>query len=210
MSDHSVSAGEIKRRDFLYVATGAFAAVGGAIALWPFIQQMEPSSDVLAAGGPLAVDVSKIDPGQQILVMWRSKPIFVVNRTAPMLATLKEPALLAKLSDPNSKAKQQPAYAENWSRSLKPEYLVLVAICTHLGCIPGFKPNKGQVDASWQGGYLCPCHGSRYDLAGRVHIAQPAPLNLPVPPYHFTDAKTLVIGENPKGSAYSLSEVETL
>lgn len=209
MSEH-VANGGVKRRDFLYIATGAVVVVGGALALWPFIDQMEPSADVLAAGGPLTVDLSKIEPGQQIMVMWRSKPMFVVNRTPEMLAALKDPALVGKLSDPQSQQMQQPAYAKNWSRSLKPQWLVLVAICTHLGCIPGFKPKKGEIDAAWEGGYLCPCHGSRYDLAGRVYAAQPAPLNLPVPPYNFADDKTLVIGDNPPGSSYSLSEIQGL
>ncbi|HEY6577904.1 MAG TPA: ubiquinol-cytochrome c reductase iron-sulfur subunit [Rhizomicrobium sp.] len=201
---------EIKRRDFIYLATGAAGAIGALFALWPLIDQMEPSSDVIAAGGPITVDVSKIPPGQQIIVLWRSRPIFVVHRTPPILEKLKTQPLLALLSDPNSQQPQQPPYAENWSRSIKPEYLVLVGICTHLGCIPGLMANPGSVGPGWPGGYLCPCHGSKYDLAGRVFKGVPAPLNLPVPPYNFAAPTKLVIGENPKGSDYSLASVKQL
>jgi len=200
----------VKRRDFLFVATGAFAGIGAVFAAWPFIDQMEPTAGVLAAGGPLTVDVSKVEPGQQIVVLWRSKPIFIVNRTPAALKELKDPSLLARLRDPDSEEMQQPPYAANWSRSAKPEYLVAVGICTHLGCIPDLKFAQGALAPDWPGGYLCPCHGSKYDLAGRVFQGVPAPLNLPVPPYHFTDAKTLVIGENPAGVAFDLGSVEQL
>jgi len=189
---------EVKRRDFLFIATGTVAAVGAAMTAWPFIDQMEPGADVLAAGGPLSVDLSKMEAGQQTLVMWRSKPIFIVRRTPANLAELKNPSLLSKLRDPESENMQQPSYAKNWSRSLKPEYLVLVGICTHLGCIPAYTPKPGSLSATWPGGYLCHCHGSKYDLAGRVFQDVPAPLNLPVPPYHFSS------------ETYSLSEIETL
>jgi ubiquinol-cytochrome c reductase iron-sulfur subunit len=201
---------ELKRRDFLYVMTGAVAAVGAAFAMWPFIDQMEPSSGVLAAGGPISVDLSGVVPGQQIVVRWRSRPVFIVNRTPPLLATLRDPALLSQLRDPHSQELQQPNYATNWSRSIKPEFLVLVGVCTHLGCIPTFTPEKGALDPSWPGGYLCHCHGSRYDLAGRVFQGVPAPYNLPVPPYHFSNATTLVLGENPPGDDFSLSSVEQI
>ncbi|MBU6299290.1 MAG: ubiquinol-cytochrome c reductase iron-sulfur subunit [Alphaproteobacteria bacterium] len=203
---------KVKRRDFLYVATSAVLGIGAALSAWPFIDQMEPSADVLAAGGPLPLDLTHVAPGQQVVVKWRSKPIFIVNRTPAVLAELKKPSLLSRLRDPNSQQMQQPAYAENWSRSIKPEYLVLVGICTHLGCIPGYKPQPGdpQLGPTWPGGYLCPCHGSRYDLAGRVFQGVPAPLNLPVPPYHFAGDASLVIGENPKGSTFQLSSVEQI
>jgi len=200
----------VKRRDFIFVATGAFAGIGALFAAWPFIDQMEPTAGVLAAGGPITVDVSKVEPGQQIVVMWRSKPIFIVNRTPAALKELKDPSLLARLRDPDSEEMQQPAYAANWSRSANPEYLVAVGICTHLGCIPDLKFAQGELSPDWPGGYLCPCHGSKYDLAGRVFQGVPAPLNLPVPPYHFSDAKMLVIGENPKGVEFDLGSVEQL
>jgi len=201
---------EVKRRDFLFVTAGALVSVGAALATWPFIDQMEPSSDVLAAGGPISVDLSSVAPGQQIVVRWRSRPVFIVNRTPPLLATLRDPALLSQLRDPLSQELQQPVYATNWSRSIKPEFLVLVGVCTHLGCIPAFTPERGALDPGWPGGYLCHCHGSRYDLAGRVFQGVPAPYNLPVPPYHFSSATTLVLGENPPGDDFTLSSVEQI
>jgi ubiquinol-cytochrome c reductase iron-sulfur subunit len=135
-----------------------------------------------------AVDMSKLAPGQQAMVFWRSRPIFVVNRPASALATLKDPKLVDQLTDPDSQEHQQPPYAENPYRSVKPEFAILVGICTHLGCIPKFFPDANPSDPTpdWLGGYFCPCHGSKYDLAGRVFKGVPAPYNLPVPPYHFT------------------------
>ncbi|HTW34823.1 MAG TPA: ubiquinol-cytochrome c reductase iron-sulfur subunit [Rhizomicrobium sp.] len=203
-------AGEIKRRDFLYIATGAMAATGAVLACWPFIDQMEPDASALAAGSPITVDLSQIAPGQQILVRWLSHPIFIVHRTPAILAGLKDKTLLSMLRDPDSDQMQQPDYAKNWCRAIRPEYLVLVGICTHLGCIPTFTPAPGALGPSWPGGYLCHCHGSRYDLAGRVFQGVPAPLNLPVPPYSFSGSTSLIIGQNPKGESFSLSAVEQL
>ena len=202
----------IKRRDFIHVATGAMAAIGASLAAWPFIDQMNPAANVIAAGGPVSVDLGTMAPGQQIVVMWRSKPVFIVRRTDAALAEIKTHADLSLLRDPESQEHQQPAYAQNWSRSIKPEYLVLVGVCTHLGCIPTYMPRIGdpELGANWPGGWLCHCHGSRYDLAGRVFKGVPAPLNLPVPPYRFASDTSLVIGENPKGSDYSLSSVEQI
>lgn len=200
----------VKRRDFLYIATTAAAGIGAAFALWPFIDQMEPSSGVLAAGGPVEVDVSKLQPGQQIVVSWRQHPIFVVHRTAKILEGLKSPLLLSQLRDPGSDEPQQPDYAKNWARSLKPEYLVVVGICTHLGCIPTFTPDPGALGPNWPGGWLCHCHGSKYDFAGRVFQGVPAPLNLPVPPYSFANETSLLIGQNPKGESFDLSSVKQL
>jgi len=215
MSDSNPSAvdagtAEIQRRDFLYIATGAMGCVGAALAAWPFIDQMEPDAGVVAAGGPVTVDLSSVLPGQQILVQWRTRPIFIVRRTPPILQKLKAPALLAMLRDPNSEQLQQPPYATNWCRSIKPEYLVLVGICTHLGCIPTFTATPGALGPTWPGGYLCHCHGSRYDLAGRVFKSVPAPLNLPVPPYRFEGDTKLVIGDNPQGKNFSLEMVEQI
>jgi ubiquinol-cytochrome c reductase iron-sulfur subunit len=201
---------KVNRRDFLFIATGAVGVAGTALAAWPLVDQMSPSADTLAASAPLSVDVSKMEPGQQVLVTWQSLPIFIVRRTPAILDQLRQSTLLDRLGDPASKQMQQPAYATNWSRSIDPEYLVLVGVCTHLGCIPQFKPMPGDVDADWLGGYFCPCHGSKYDLAGRVFKGVPAPLNLPVPPHRFEGKTTLVIGENPPGIAFSLSQVETL
>jgi ubiquinol-cytochrome c reductase iron-sulfur subunit len=198
------------RRDFLFVATGAagVVAVGGVV--WPLIDQMEPDAETIAAGAPIDVDLSGVAPGQQLLVKWRGHPIFIVNRTPAALQVLQDPALTNQLSDPESKVMQQPAYADNWHRSVKPEYAVLVGVCTHLGCIPNFKPDKGDVSPDWLGGYFCPCHGSKYDLAGRVFRGVPAPYNLPVPPYTFPDDKTLRVGANPAGSTYDLDAIVQL
>jgi ubiquinol-cytochrome c reductase iron-sulfur subunit len=200
----------VRRRDFLYIATTALVGVAGLAVLWPFIDQMEPAADVLSAGAPISVNTSAIQPGQQIVILWRSRPIFIVHRTPAILAELKEPSLLRQLRDPSSLELQQPPYAANWSRSLKPEFLVVVGVCTHLGCIPTFTPEMGSLSATWPGGYLCHCHGSKYDLAGRVFQGVPAPYNLPVPPYNFADEKTLVIGENPKGKTFELSSVDQI
>ena len=198
------------RRDMLYIATGAVAAVGAVSLIVPLVSQMEPDAATIAAGAPIDVDLSQVQPGQQILVKWRGHPIFIVNRPPEALKVLQEPDLVSKLADPHSKVVQQPEYAENWHRSVKPEYLVLVGVCTHLGCIPTFQPDKGSVDASWPGGYFCPCHGSKYDLAGRVYSGVPAPYNLPVPPYTFTNDKTVRIGDNPSGQTFDLSNVVQL
>ena len=198
---------EVKRRDFLFIATGAMAGMGALFAVWPFIDQMEPAANVISAGAPVTVDLSSLQPGQQITVLWRSHPIFVVRRTPKILQELKSAALLGRLRDPESLEHQQPQYAANWCRAADPEYLVVVGICTHLGCIPTFMPNPGSVDANWPGGYLCHCHGSRYDLAGRVFQGVPAPYNLPVPPYSFPHPHMLTIGENPAGVQYDLSSV---
>lgn len=211
-SNLSAEAGTLplKRRDFLYVSTGALVAVGGGLAAWPFLDQMEPSAAALAAGGPISIDLASLAPGQQIVVKWRSRPIFVVNRTPELLATLRQPALLSQLRDPDSHELQQPSYATNWSRSLRPQFLVLVGVCTHLGCIPTFTPERGAVGAGWTGGYLCHCHGSKYDLAGRVFQGVPAPYNLPVPPYHFSSDTMLVLGENPPDNDFALTSVEQI
>lgn len=204
------SSSPVARRDFLYIATGAIAAVGVLQAGWPLIAQMEPASNVLAAGGPVSIDLARIQPGQQVLVMWQRKPIFVVHRTPPILNELKSPALLGALRDPNSQELQQPKYVTNWCRSIKPEYLVIVGVCTHLGCIPTFTSPGGSLGSSWPGGYLCHCHGSKYDLAGRVFKGVPAPYNLPVPPHHFASPMSVVVGENPEGETYALNSIEQL
>ena len=200
------------RRDFLTLVTLASAAVGvGAIA-WAFIDSMEPASDVLAAGGPIDIDLGKLQPGQQIVVLWRSKPIFILNRTPEALKELQTPALIARLSDPGSTVHQQPPYADNWHRSIVPEYGIMVGICTHLGCLPGYypRPDPANPVPDWPGGYLCPCHGSKYDLAGRVYRGVPAPYNLPVPPHRIVNGKTARLGENPPGINYDLNSIVQL
>ena len=201
---------EPTRRDFLYLATAAVGGVGAAATLWPLIDQMNPDAATEAAGGPLDIDLSQIQPGQQIVALWQSHPVFVVNRTPPALDALKTPEHLALLSDPDSTARQQPDYAANWSRSIKPEFLVLVGVCTHLGCIPLFDPDPSKTDPApdWPGGFFCPCHGSKYDLAGRVFQGVPAPYNLPVPPYHFPDDKTVRVGQNPPGATFDFNSIQ--
>ncbi|MDE2005880.1 MAG: ubiquinol-cytochrome c reductase iron-sulfur subunit [Rhodospirillales bacterium] len=210
-NDHGTPHGG-SRRDFLGLLTGAFAAVGTGAIAWSLIDSMNPAADVIAAGAPMDIDIGKIDPGQQVVVRWRGMPILLVNRTAEMIATLKNPADVKLLADPDSSVDQQPGYARNWHRSVKPEIAVLVGICTHLGCLPEYfpKPDPSQPVANWPGGYFCPCHGSKYDLAGRVWSNVPAPANLPVPPYVFVNDKTLRVGENPPGESFSLGEVSQL
>lgn len=195
------------RRDFLMLATGAVGAVAVGAAVWPLIDQMNPAADTIAAGAPIEVDVSKLQPGQQIQVLWRGHPMFVLRRTPAMLKLLQSKEMIDKLRDPNSTELQQPKYAVNWHRSIKPEYAVLVGVCTHLGCIPTLTEQKGAVGPSWEGGYFCHCHGSKYDYSGRVFEGVPAPYNLPVPPYNFVSDTKVRIGENPKGSTFSLNEI---
>ena len=203
---------EPSRRDFLYIATGTVASVGAVATLVPLVSQMNPDASTLAAGGPVDLDISKIEPGQQVVVRWRERPVFVFHRTPETLKTLQDPKLIAVLSDPNSQQVQQAPYATNWHRSIKPEFGVLVGICTHLGCIPLFypQPNATTPVADWPGGYFCPCHGSKYDPAGRVFSGVPAPYNLPVPPYTFVSNITIRIGENPSGSNWDFGSIRQL
>jgi ubiquinol-cytochrome c reductase iron-sulfur subunit len=203
---------EPSRRDFLYIATGTVAAVGAVATLVPMVSQMNPDASTLAAGGPVDLDISKIELGQQVVVRWRERPIFVFHRTPETLKTLQDPKLIAVLSDPNSQQVQQAPYATNWHRSIKPEFGILVGICTHLGCIPLFypQPNATTPVADWPGGYFCPCHGSKYDPAGRVFSGVPAPYNLPVPPYTFVSNTTIRIGENPSGSNWDFGSIRQL
>jgi ubiquinol-cytochrome c reductase iron-sulfur subunit len=196
------------RRDFLYIATGAFAGVSAVATLVPMVSQMEPDASTLAAGGPVDFDASKLQPGQRAVVYWRSRPIFIVNRPATALKELQDPNLISRLADPQSREPQQPPYATNWHRSIDPKYSVLVGICTHLGCIPLFypDPNAQTPAANWPGGYFCPCHGSKYDLAGRVYGGVPAPYNLPVPPHRLIN-NMIRIGENPPDSEWKFESI---
>ncbi|MFK7956095.1 MAG: ubiquinol-cytochrome c reductase iron-sulfur subunit [Lysobacterales bacterium] len=199
MSNDDVSQG---RRRFL---TGTVAVVGGlgaAGAAVPFIKMWQPSARAKAAGAPVEVTIDKLEAGQLLQVEWRGQPVWVVNRTKPMLDGL--PQVRDRLQDPDSdNADQQPEYANNEYRSVKPEMLVLLGICTHLGCSPKFIPEMGPqpFDSNWQGGFFCPCHSSRFDLAGRVFQGVPAPANLKVPPHTYLDASRLLIGVNPEGAA---------
>jgi ubiquinol-cytochrome c reductase iron-sulfur subunit len=200
-----------RRRDFLILVAGAIGGVAAVSALWPLVDSLNPSADVVAAGAPVDFDLSPLQSGEQKVVAWRGRPVFVVRRTAEELQMLQTQRDISLLSDPNSTARQQPPYARNWHRSIEPEYLVLVGICTHLGCIPLFKPeHDGDMGANWPGGYFCPCHGSKYDLAGRVFAGVPAPYNLPVPPYRFTGKTAIRIGENPEGSQWDFSSIDQI
>ena len=201
------------RRDFLYIATATVGAVGAAATLVPLIDQMNPDASTLAAGGPVDLDVSKIQQGAQVVIRWRQRPIFVFHRSQQTLAALQNAQDVALLADPNSDQMQQPPYATNWHRSLKPEFGVVVGICTHLGCIPLFYPAPSATSpvANWPGGYFCPCHGSKYDAAGRVYSGVPAPYNLPVPPYRFTSDTMIRIGENdPSAAAWNFDAIRQL
>ncbi len=182
------------RRRFLVAATSVVGGVGAVGAAVPFVASWNPSAKAKAAGAPVKVDLSKVEPGQQITVEWRGKPVWVVRRTEEMLASLEK--MSAQMADPDSERQQQPAYAQNVHRSVKPEYLILVGICTHLGCSPTYRPDVAPADlgADWVGGFFCPCHGSRFDLAGRVWKGVPAPTNLEVPPYSFESENLVVIG----------------
>jgi ubiquinol-cytochrome c reductase iron-sulfur subunit len=208
----NVPPGEPTRRDFLYIATATAGAVGAAATLIPLIDQMNPDASTIAAGGPVDLDLARIQPGQQVVVRWRDRPIFVVNRTPQILQTLQDQKLVSQLADPQSSERQQPPYVDNWYRAVKPEYGVLVGICTHLGCIPKFEPlpNATVPAPNWLGGYFCPCHGSKYDLAGRVFSGVPAPYNLPVPPHHFVNDTTIRIGENPPDVNFDFSSIRQL
>ncbi|MCX7626832.1 MAG: ubiquinol-cytochrome c reductase iron-sulfur subunit [Methylophilaceae bacterium] len=190
-----------KRRRFLIAATSVMGGVAGAAVAVPFIASMLPSERARAAGAPVEVDVSKIEPGAMITVEWRGKPVWIIHRTKEMLAGLTE--LEDKLSDPKLDVPQQPEYAKNATRSRKPELMVLVGICTHLGCSPTPKLKAGSEEgmtADWLGGFFCPCHGSKFDLAGRVFQGSPAPTNLEVPPHYYMSDTRLLIGEDGKGA----------
>ena len=192
MNNEDVNQG---RRWFLIGSTAAVGAVGAAGVAVPFVKAWNPSARAKAAGAPVRIDISKLQPGERIIADWRSKPIWVVRRTEETLANL--PKLDNKLRDPSSEMAQQPEYAKNAGRSIKPEILVLVGLCTHLGCSPTFRPELGAQDLGgdeWLGGFLCPCHGSKFDMAGRVYQAVPAPYNLEVPPHSYENDNTIVIG----------------
>ena len=180
----------------LIVATsvvGGAATVGAAV---PFVTSMWPSERAKAAGAPVEADLGAIAPGELHVFEWRGKPVWVIRRTQEMLETLK--GVAAQLSDPQSKASEQPSYANNEYRSQRPEVMVMEGVCTHLGCSPQLKTAeaKGEMGGDWRGGFYCPCHGSKFDYAGRVFRGAPAPTNLPVPPYTFLSDNTLLIGED--------------
>ena len=194
-SDDKVDCG--RRR--LLVATAAVGGVAGVAVAVPFVASMLPSERAKAAGAPVEVDISKLGPGQMMVVEWRGKPVWVMSRTKEQLESL--PKLDGLLADPNSEKDMQPPYAKNGTRSIKPEILVAVGICTHLGCSPSEKFKTGAesgISPDWPGGFFCPCHGSTFDLAGRVYKSKPAPDNLEIPRHMYLGDAKIVIGEDKK------------
>jgi ubiquinol-cytochrome c reductase iron-sulfur subunit len=184
------------RRHFLLVATTVTGIAGAAMTAVPFLASWQPSARAQALGAPVDADISKVEPGSLVKVNWRGQAVFIVRRTPEMIATLKTPEVTNSLRDPGSDESEQPKYAKNDVRSLKPDVLVLVGVCTHLGCAPmnRFTPQDAELGATWPGGFYCPCHGSKFDLAGRVFKDVPAPLNLRVPPYRFLNEDVVQIG----------------
>jgi ubiquinol-cytochrome c reductase iron-sulfur subunit len=192
---------DTSRRKFLIAATSAVGAVATAGVAIPLVMSMQPSARAKAAGAPVEVDISKVEPGMLLTVEWRGKPVWILSRTKEMLDNL--PKLNDKLTDPDSEMPQQPAYCKNPTRSIKPELLVAVGICTHLGCSPTFRKDVGAADlggSDWLGGFFCPCHGSKFDLAARVYKGVPAPTNLVIPPHQYLGDAKLLIGVDAKGA----------
>ncbi|SEG13772.1 ubiquinol-cytochrome c reductase iron-sulfur subunit [Nitrosomonas ureae] len=189
------------RRKFLIAATSVAGGVAGAAIATPFLLSMMPSERAKAAGAPVEVDISKLEPGMLLMVEWRGRVVWVLNRTPEMLETLEK--VEDELADPNSEKNQQPEYAKNRTRSIKPEILVTEGVCTHLGCSPVFRKDIAPADLGpdWLGGFFCPCHGSKFDLAGRVYKHVPAPTNMVVPPHVYLSDSRLLIGSESEGSA---------
>ena len=189
-----------KSRRNLVIACSAAGGVAGVAAAVPFAASWLPSERAKAAGAPVVADISKLAPGDIMTVEWRTKPVWIVRRTKTMLDDLAK--VDGKVSDPRSDVPMQPEYAKNEWRSIKPDILVLVGVCTHLGCVPNPKPaeDTAEMGAGWEGGWLCPCHGSKFDLAGRVYKGSPAPVNLEVPKYTYLSDTRLLIGDDTKGA----------
>jgi ubiquinol-cytochrome c reductase iron-sulfur subunit len=198
MAESTVDRG---KRRFLLAATGVAGGVAGIAVAVPFVMSMNPSARARAAGAPVEVDITRVEPGMMITEEWRGKPVWIVHRTKEMVDNLSKTD--SEVADPDSSVAMQPAYAKNEARSIKPEYLVLVGICTHLGCSPSQKLEPGVESGlgdDWPGGFFCPCHGSKFDLAGRVYKGVPAPVNLEVPPHMYLSDTRLLIGDDSKGA----------
>ena len=189
------------RRHFLTVATVATGAVGAAFVAYPFLASWKPSARAKALGAPVEIDISKLEPGALLKVEWRGKPVWVLRRTEEMIAGLDE--VQGLLADPDSEISEQPEYARNEVRAIRPEFLVVLGVCTHLGCAPieRFRAGDAELGADWPGGFYCPCHGSKFDLAGRVFKGVPAPTNLVVPPYAFVDDNHILVGQDQSRAA---------
>jgi ubiquinol-cytochrome c reductase iron-sulfur subunit len=188
------------KRQFLTSALTVVGAVGTGYLAVPFLSQMQPSAKAMAAGAPVEVDISRIEPGQLIRVAWRGKPVWVLSRTPEVLEVLENET--GKLADPHSSESEQPESSNNPLRSIKPEIFLAVGLCTHLGCSPTFRPEIAPNDLGddWKGGFFCPCHGSGFDLAGRVYRSVPAPTNLVVPPYRYITDTLIIVGEELEGA----------
>ena len=196
MSDSDSNTVDLKRRRTLTLATAGVGVVGAAAFAAPLLASWMPSARAKAAGAPVEVNISKIEDGQLVRVIWRGKPVWLIRRNE---ATLKDlPSNVTLLADPDSDVAQQPVYAKNEGRSRKPEMLITIGICTHLGCSPTYLPDLGDASmgADWKGGFYCPCHGSRFDMAGRVFKNVPAPTNLEVPPHFYKSDDLVLIGED--------------
>jgi ubiquinol-cytochrome c reductase iron-sulfur subunit len=191
----------LSRRHFLTVATSVTGAVGLGFAAAPFVASFQPSARARALGAPVEVDIGKLEPGAMLRVSWRGQAVWILRRTEPMLDALESRP--AQLADPDSRRSDQPEYARNTVRALRPEFLVVIGNCTHLGCAPieRFDVADPAMGPDWLGGFYCPCHGSRFDLAGRVFANMPAPTNLPIPPYRFVTDSLIVVGEDSGASA---------
>ena len=190
-----------RRRRFLVATTAVVGAVGAGFAAVPFIQSWQPSAKAQSMGAPVQIDVAKLEPGQLLKVQWRGQTIGILRRTPESLRLL--PEVNPDLRDPESLESEQPSYAQNEVRALKEEYLVVNMHCTHLGCVPQMVPQVGpqSFQENWKGGFFCPCHKSKFDMAGRVYKGVPAPTNLKIPPYSFIDNRTLLIGVSQEGVA---------
>ncbi|MCC6202896.1 MAG: ubiquinol-cytochrome c reductase iron-sulfur subunit [Gammaproteobacteria bacterium] len=200
MSEQDV---EKSRRRFLLGSVAVLGGVGAGFAAIPFVSSFQPSARARAVGAPVEIDISKLEPGQRVIHQWRGQPVWVVRRTTTMMEALERTDALA---DPESQqVDQQPTYAVNASRSIKPEILVMIGLCTHLGCSPTFVPAESgaefQLGSDWAGGFFCPCHGSRFDLAGRVFAGYPAPSNMRVPPHRYLSETRILIGEDQRSDA---------
>lgn len=189
------------KRRFLTAAASVVGGAGAVAVAIPFVSSIAPSARAEAAGAPVTVDISQIEDGQLLTIEWRGKPVWIFRRNEDVLSKLSE--LEPELRDPGSNSQQQPDYAKNKTRSIRDDVMVMVGICTHLGCSPTYRPELAPADlgANWKGGFFCPCHGSKFDLAGRVYSGLPAPINLEVPPYHFQGDNIVVVGEHAQGAA---------
>lgn len=192
----SVDGVDLKKRRLLTAAASVVGAVGAGFIAVPFLASWNPSERAKAAGAPVEADIGKLESGQMMRVKWRGKPVWIVRRTEQNLKDL--PSLDGQLADPASDMPQQPSYCQNANRSIKPEYLVAIGICTHLGCSPTYRPDVAPADlgSEWIGGFFCPCHGSRFDLAARVYSGMPAPTNLEIPPHQYLSDTQLLVGDD--------------